>query len=241
MAVKTTGFKDYTDIKDARLTADDISFFFVREGSTDQIIQMPMNPETFEMPYNGDNETENIVNKGDVTVIRSPGLANPSIVGLLPSGTVPMQDLTAVGMTPHAYRDKFVSWMEDRQVVHFIVTGLSYNMLVTIEDASFESRGGEDDDLYYNIKLKEFREYGIVNPIKFKGVVHKKAKASGNRFKSGTKFQATECDIIKIAPAKYGKKGKKKKNKYRYKIKLTGATGKYKNKIGFVAAKQITR
>jgi len=123
-----------------------ISLIFER---TEGFISLPVSPESIEIKIPGSNKKTDIVSLGEIVVLREPGLASFNVSSFFPAAE-----------NPQGYIRFITNWRKSKTHARFIIGSLNINMLVAIEDFSYEHRAGEEQDIYYTLSLTEYRPYG---------------------------------------------------------------------------------
>ena len=116
------------------------------------LLKLQVNPDRLgkEIPSKGRNAE--VIGLGEVNAPQSPALATMSIKSFF------WQDRN---LLPTAlYVAWLEQWQKSKKPAKFIVTRLNYSMYVTCERFYHEKRAGEEDDVYYELDLKEYRPYG---------------------------------------------------------------------------------
>ncbi len=134
------------------------------------LLKLQVNPERLgkEIPSKG--KGSEVVGLGEVNAPQTPALATLSIQSFF------WQDKN---LLPTAlYVAWLEQWQKSKKPAKFIVTRLNYSMYVTCERFYHEKRAGEEDDVYYELDLKEYRPYGA------KRVSVKESKTLFDRFLS---------------------------------------------------------
>lgn len=142
------------------------SIYFTRNG---EVVRLPHNPEKLPETRSASNGEYNVLGLGPVMVPRTPNLKELTVSGYFP-GTL-SSSLTSLltYRPPEYYINFFTSAMNDREPilytpvrinelgVPFSLSDPGYYVLVT--DFKTEERGGETGDFYYDLTLKEWRDY----------------------------------------------------------------------------------
>lgn len=138
------------------------SIYFTRNG---EVVRLPHNPEKLPETRSASNGEYNVLGLGPVMVPRTPNLKELTISGYFP-GTL-SSSLTY--HPPEYFINFFTSAMNAREPilytpvrinelgVPFSLSDPGYYVLVT--DFKTEERGGETGDFYYDLTLKEWRDY----------------------------------------------------------------------------------
>ena len=116
------------------------------------LLKFQVNPERLGKDIPSKGKGSEVVGLGEVNAPQTPSLATLSIQSFF------WQDKNIL---PTAL---YVAWLEKWQAskkpAKFIVTRLNYSMYVTCERFYHEKRAGEEEDVYYELDLKEYRPYG---------------------------------------------------------------------------------
>lgn len=134
-----------------------IRFFFEYSG---QVVQLPINPEKLVISSQGNNQSVEVVKLGDATVLRKRKLSSLEIQSFLPAiSDAPYVLTKGQFQGPQFYLDFITRVRDDNKPMRLIISDMQINMLVSIEDFEYGKQGG-DDDVYYSLKLKEFKPIG---------------------------------------------------------------------------------
>jgi LysM repeat protein len=142
---------------------DEYGIFFDMENIT---IRLPVNPQEFSIKTKSNNKTYELVNIGEINIIKDIPLRDLSFKGILPeSSNYPWVVTKNQFEYPSFYLTKFREYRESKKPVRFIITrksnnNVQTNMLVTIEDFTETETAGTLGQWEYSISLKEYREYG---------------------------------------------------------------------------------
>ena len=122
---------------------------------------LPVNPEEIEIRYPTDNKDYDVIGIGQVVVQRKPSLKEVSWEGFLPVSTTDPY-VNAGASSPQSYVNNLSSAMEGKQKGRLIITRsrlYDTNMRCIISDFQTTDKGGEPDDIYYSITLREYKDY----------------------------------------------------------------------------------
>ncbi len=122
---------------------------------------LPVLPEKIEINEDGDNETFNVINLGEVNTINKPKLSEISFESYFPLNRGPYVSSEEL-FSPSFYINKIREWRDKKQKIRFIFTGgspLELNDLFIIESFKLSEKGGEVGDIYYSIELKRYIPY----------------------------------------------------------------------------------
>lgn len=133
-------------------------YLSVNDGQ--QGFRLPVNPSEIEIQEQGQGSTHNIINLGEINVIKEPKLAEIEFESFFPAQRYPF----VVGeelLAPARYVDMITSWMRNKQIARLIITdgAVDINMLVSIEDFAWREVGGAVGDIEYELTLKRYVHY----------------------------------------------------------------------------------
>ncbi|MEJ9164964.1 LysM peptidoglycan-binding domain-containing protein [Paenibacillus graminis] len=127
--------------------------------------ELPVLPEEIEISGEGDGETYNILDLGQINVIKAPGLKTIQFESFFPAippgGTVPSYVSSANWGQPADYIQLIEDWMNKRRPIRFIFTsqGLKINLAMSIEIFNYKEVAGSPGDFEYELELKEYVFY----------------------------------------------------------------------------------
>lgn len=135
--------------------------------TNDDVLQLPVNPASVQVTIGSNNQVQNVVGLGDVTIIRNRKQAEyrfdcffPSSDGLL--GFINTRSYISTPLLkggPEYYISQIESVRNNRTPVRFIVSDLDINVLVTVESFEYVPEAGTKD-IRYSMQLREYVEYG---------------------------------------------------------------------------------
>lgn len=195
----------HADLKGARAVPNFYSIYFTRNG---EVVRLPHNPEKLPETRSASNGEYNVLGLGPVMVPRTPNLKELTVSGYFP-GTL-SSSLTSLltYRPPEYYINFFTSAMNDREPIlytpvrinelgiPFSLSDPGYYVLVT--DFKTEERGGETGDFYYDLTLKEWRDYA---PNRVQIVQDATAQASTAATASAASRLSTRARIARAASA----------------------------------------
>lgn len=157
-----------------------------------QVLILPVNPETLKVTTGSDNKTTNVVKLGQIVIPKGPELARLSISSFFPGTTNNFWSLVDIGMdtasqyipqsymqpvnalmrnfTPEQYFQYFENLQKQQIPVKLVVSDCGVNMDVVIENIEKEYVTC-DSDLHYTIDLIEYR-YHTAKKLDTKSVVN---------------------------------------------------------------------
>ena len=170
----TVNYQNFRAVKNARHYGYDMYFVF-NDGTKDIWYRFPITPSAINISREGNNETVDLINEGEVNILKSPKLTEVEFDALFP-----MYDHYPFATTDgqRGTHDKF-QWywdfwngiMEKRLTFRFVVSrrygNYSYYKWDTDLKVSLESMELKEDadeygqDIMISFKLKTVREYGV--------------------------------------------------------------------------------
>ena len=131
-------------------------------------MEIPIPPAEMTTIIAGKNETIDLIGKGEVNIIKPPGLTEVSFKFMLPNSNYPFNQSTLFkGRKAKYYLDELEK-LKKKGVIQFIMVRMSpkgsmlgmNNMKCTLEDWTLEDSADEGFDMYANIKLKKWKDWG---------------------------------------------------------------------------------
>lgn len=158
------------------------SFYFDYEG---EVIQLPIAPSSLTLKVNNKNKVIELLNTGDVNILKDPGLSEFNFKILLPGQPLPFAAYPNGFKSPEYFLERFEKYKAKKKPVRFIVSRVSptreplfdTNMLVSLEEYTIEEKAGETGDVWVDIKLKQYKEYST-QVVKLKKITTGKTKAT---------------------------------------------------------------
>jgi nucleoid-associated protein YgaU len=144
---------------------EEYGVFFDLEGTT---IRLPVNPNEFSIKTKSSNKTTELVNLGEINIIKGIPLRDISFKSYLPNSSEYPWVVTKNDFKhPKYYIDKFTEFKKNKKPVRFIIVrnnknkllNMKTNILVTVEDFSISEIVGSTGEWDYDINLKEYRVY----------------------------------------------------------------------------------
>lgn len=127
-------------------------------------VTLPVNPEKLQIKVPGKNSTETLVNKGEVTILKLPGLKKISFESFIPKhyDTGAGYLSTNAGSSKNAkfWVDFFTAIMREKDPVQLTITGLDVPISLAVSVESFDyDWEGSDEDMNFKIELKEYKKF----------------------------------------------------------------------------------
>lgn len=131
-------------------------------------VQLPIAPSKLQLKINSNNKTANLINDGEINIIKSPGLTDISFEVLLPNVKYPFATYPNGFKSAEYYLLYLKSLKKSLKPFAFVVTRTKPNgeplfgnsMLVTLEDYTImEDAEKYGFDVGVSISLKEYKDY----------------------------------------------------------------------------------
>lgn len=124
-------------------------------------MEFPAAPERLEVLTEGNWESAELDAVGEVIRYRPPGLRLVRFSGIFPEreyGFVTAGTLQA----PRSYTDQLNQMAAGREPVRLVISGGArpFSMLAVVERFDWRMQAGEDGDIYYELELREYRDFG---------------------------------------------------------------------------------
>ena len=172
-------------------------------------IIIPVLPSKLKVASSGDNETDTVLGLGEILILRQKRLRTVSWDSFFPAHSAPYAPRT---ITPPLELVRAIQAARDAlQPVRLLITGtdLDINVRMGIESFDSEERSGELGDLYYSVKLSEWKDYSprrIV--LQEKKPVAKEQSRTGQPGGAPKTYTVVSGDCLwNIAKRFYGKGG----------------------------------
>lgn len=138
--------------------------FYFKYGS--DVLTFPITPSALKMSVDSNNKVVNLIDEGDINILKSPSLTEISFDARFPMRQFPYAREYKDFET---YYDMFKELKEDKKSFRFIVARTTpngkrtwdTNLLVTLEDFEISEDAEEGDDVIVSFKLKQYKEYGV--------------------------------------------------------------------------------
>lgn len=132
-------------------------------------MQIPIPPPELTTSIRGKNETIDLINVGEVNVIKPAGLTEVEFTIMLPNNSYPFnQSLLMKFQKASYYLGRLEKFKQQGKPIQFIVVRMSEkgsmlamtNMKVTLEEYEIQESHEKGIDMDVQIKLKQWRDYG---------------------------------------------------------------------------------
>ena len=152
-------------------------------------LTLPINPEELEPTQAASNTDINIIGLGKTTRKGEPGLISLKIDSFFPAPNsyfyTGVKPLTCVDFIKEIWNADNVN----NNVAKFVTSGLpkNLNMYFVIENFTYDSKAGEEEDIYYSLKIKQYKPYGAkIVKSQLTGLAAARAKSTTAKPKTTT-------------------------------------------------------
>lgn len=173
---------------------------------------MPVAPEKLEITINNKNDTIDLLNGGEINIIKEPGLTDIKFDLLIPNVQYPFATYRHGFKRAYYYLEVLERFKTSKQVFSFIVyrtlpdgTNLYQTALkVTLEDYKQKEEAANGVDAVVSVQLKQYASYGAKTAKIVNGkVLTKKMGRPQKEIKLPTTHKVTKTDTIWSIAKKY--------------------------------------
>lgn len=177
-------------------------------------MRLPMAPPSLKIEVGSQNKTVNLINEGEINILKSPSLTKVTFTARFPMRPYPYAP-DVKGFKD--YHDKICSLKDEKTPFQFIVSRTTpngavtwdTNLLVTLESYTINEKHNEGDDVLIDFSLKQYKPYKIKTVTVQNNIIKKPTgSGSGNRVSKPVNQQAyivkSGDSLWKIAKQFYG-------------------------------------
>lgn len=129
---------------------------------------LPVSPDTLQLKISNKNETINLINEGEVNLIKTPGLSEIAFNIRLPNRKYPWATYESGFKKAEYYLEKLEKLKTEGKPFRFIVSRIladgtmlhNTNIKVTLEEYSIEEDAGNGVDIVCPVALKQYKKFG---------------------------------------------------------------------------------
>lgn len=149
-------------------------------------MKLPIAPPSLEIKVGSKNETVDLINEGEINILKSPSLISVSFEARFPMRDYPYAPNVS---SFDSYYEKIKSLKENKQPFNFVVARATPNRVSTwdtniqmaLEDFTLSESWDEGDDVLISFTLKQYKNYGTKTVTVSNGQIQKTSGASENR------------------------------------------------------------
>jgi len=168
-------------------------------------VALPVTPSKIQMKIKNQNKTINLINDGEVTILKSAGLTDITFTAMIPHVKYPFGYYPGDFQGASYYLDKLEQLKVDKEPFQFICSRTSpggkllfdSNLKVSLESYNISEDAKEGQSVSVNITLKQYKDYGTK-------VVTVLTKTAGKVATVETKRPAENAPIVKTYKVKAG-------------------------------------
>lgn len=166
---------------------------FLTSYKTSKTIQLPVNPAELKLNYENDDQSQTVVNLGEVN-----RLGNLKLVGITIDSVFPKYKTTYLADDQPEEPDYYIDWIKKIQkakgLIRLVVATTKISMCMTIASFNYGFEDGFDEEYKYTLELKQYREFEATKISKSKK--KKKAKKGKKRISPPKKFGVHSTVIV---------------------------------------------
>lgn len=211
----------------------DIGIFIEFSG---QVVQIPVNPQTFNVNTSGNNATTEIITLGEIIIPKKKKLSSISWESFFPYESWYPAIRTKGGFKSAQFYLDFLDKIRDAcKPCHLTVSGIGFDDDVVIDSFEYYHQAGDHEDTYYSISFKRYQPYGVSIISKTADTTQVKTTAVGTVSPQATvtpepKEITIGCDVIlngRVHYDSYGSKPGKTFTNYKGKVNLINKKGSH--------------
>lgn len=167
---------------------------FLTSYKTSRTIQLPVNPAELKLNYENDDQSQTVVNLGEVN-----RLGNLKLVGVTIDSVFPKYRTTYLADDQPEEPDYYIDWIKKIQkakgLIRLVVATTKISMCMTIASFNYGFEDGFDEEYKYTLELKQYREFEATKVTTSKKK-KKKAKKGKKRIAPPKKFGVHSTVIV---------------------------------------------
>ena len=203
-------------------------------------VLLPIAPKSIKIGFSSQNKTLNLINHGEINMLKDPGLLDIEFDAMLPNTKYPFSIYKDGFESADKFIDKINKLKTDKKPFQFIVTRtrpdgtplFNTNIKVSLEEYEINEDAEEGFDVILSIKLKQYKPFGT------KKIKIEKSKDEDNKqeAKVEEKREADESKIMigsdvivngRLHRDSYGKGAGQTRTNYKGKVNLINEKGSH--------------
>lgn len=136
-------------------------------------VALPVTPSKIQMKIKNQNKTINLINDGEVNILKDAGLTDISFSAMIPHVKFPFAFYPGGFKEASFYLDKLEKLKVEKKPFQFICSRtlpggkllFDTNLKVSLEEYSIDEDASEGQSLEVSIKLKQYKDYGTKKVI----------------------------------------------------------------------------
>ena len=158
-------------------------------------LTIPINPKDISIERAANNENIDIIGLGPATRKGEPGLKSFTIQSFFPAA----HSYFYTGVNPEScvefIEEIWNAENKNNNVAKIVTLGLpvEIDMYFVIDNFTYEHKAGEEEDIYYTLKFKEYIPYGVQTvEVQLSGLAASRASAATNKGAAPTNAATTQ-------------------------------------------------
>lgn len=212
----------------------DIGIFIEYNGT---VVQIPVNPPTFNVKTGSNNDTAEIITLGEIVIPKKKKLSSISWESFFPHESWHPAVRTKGSFQSAEFYLKFLNKIrDDCKPCHLTVTGIGLDEDVVIESFDYYHQAGDHEDTYYSLTFTKYQAYGvsIISKVDASNQLGKTTAVGAVSPQAAITPTAKEvtigCNVIlngRVHYSSYGDKPGKAFTNYRGKVNLINKKGSH--------------
>ena len=203
-------------------------------------ILLPIAPSKIKIGFSSQNKTLNLINDGEINILKDPGLLDIEFDAMLPNTKYPFSIYKDGFESADKFIDKINKLKTDKKPFQFIVTRtrpdgtplFNTNIKVSLEEYEINEDAEEGFDVILSIKLKQYKPYSTkkIKIEKSKDEDNKQeAKVEEEREADESKIMIGSDVIVngRLHRDSYGKGAGQTRTNYKGKVNLINEKGSH--------------
>lgn len=203
-------------------------------------ILLPIAPSKIKIGFSSQNKTLNLINDGEINILKDPGLLDIEFDAMLPNTKYPFSIYKDGFESADKFIDKINKLKTDKKPFQFIVTRtrpdgtplFNTNIKVSLEEYEINEDAEEGFDVILSIKLKQYKPFGTkkIKIEKSKDEDNKQeAKVEEEREADESKIMIGSDVIVngRLHRDSYGKGPGQTRTNYKGKVNLINEKGSH--------------
>ena len=203
-------------------------------------VLLPIAPKSIKIGFSSQNKTLNLINHGEINILKDPGLLDIEFDAMLPNTKYPFSIYKDGFESADKFIDKINKLKTDKKPFQFIVTRtrpdgtplFNTNIKVSLEEYEINEDAEEGFDVILSIKLKQYKPYSTkkIKIEKSKDEDNKQeAKVEEEREADESKIMIGSDVIVngRLHRDSYGKGPGQTRTNYKGKVNLINEKGSH--------------
>lgn len=140
--------------------------FWISTNDNKERLRLPVLPNSLDVSIGSKNESIDISNLGEITVLQDSAAKIFQFSSLFPAHNSPLVEYKNIPVPWDAVK-KIEKWKNSKEPLRFLVTKTSINIPISIETFNYREEGGAVGEIKFDLSLKEYK-FVTVRKIKVK-------------------------------------------------------------------------